>query len=258
MQLMSWQSGTLIFLAYLAVATLVRPRLARERRMRAALCVLAGAMVLALSMALPGEHLLNAWVLPPTLLWIGYWGTGQLFVAPMPVLERGLLAIDRGLRVDDIAARLPSSVVEILELAYTAVYPLIPIALWLALQHGISADRFWTVVLVTDYVCFGMLPWFQTRPPRSLGVQTPWRSRWRAINLRVLDAGSVQVNTFPSGHAAEAMAVFLILASASWPVSAAMLICAVAISAGAVFGRYHYAADAIAGWLVALIVFSFA
>jgi membrane-associated phospholipid phosphatase len=257
MHLMSWQAGTLIFLAYLAVATLLRPRVPREQRMRAAVCVLAGAIVLALSMAVGGQHVLNAWILPPSLLWIAYWGTGQLFVAPVPSLERGLLAIDRGLRVDDIAARLPPPIVEILELAYTAVYPLVPIALWLALEQGISADRFWTVVLVTDYICFGMLPWFQTRPPRSLGVQTPWRSRWRPINMRVLDAGSVQVNTFPSGHAAEAMAVFLILGTASWPISAALLVCALAISAGAVFGRYHYAADAIAGWLVALLVFSF-
>ena len=29
---------------------------------------------------------------------------------------------------------------------------------------------------------------------------------------------------------------------------------AAAISAGAVLGRYHYAADAIAGWAVALLV----
>jgi len=27
-----------------------------------------------------------------------------------------------------------------------------------------------------------------------------------------------------------------------------------AISAGAVLGRYHYAADAIAGWIVAVVV----
>jgi hypothetical protein len=34
-----------------------------------------------------------------------------------------------------------------------------------------------------------------------------------------------------------------------------MFLNAVAISAGAVFGRYHYAADALAGWLVALLVY---
>jgi hypothetical protein len=31
---------------------------------------------------------------------------------------------------------------------------------------------------------------------------------------------------------------------------------AAAISAGTVFGRYHYATDAVAGWLVALAVYS--
>jgi hypothetical protein len=33
-----------------------------------------------------------------------------------------------------------------------------------------------------------------------------------------------------------------------------MFAAAAAISAGAVLGRYHYAADAVAGWLVALLV----
>jgi hypothetical protein len=30
----------------------------------------------------------------------------------------------------------------------------------------------------------------------------------------------------------------------------------VAVSAGAVLGRYHYAADALAGWAVAIVVYS--
>jgi membrane-associated phospholipid phosphatase len=33
-----------------------------------------------------------------------------------------------------------------------------------------------------------------------------------------------------------------------------MSLMALAISAGAVLGRYHYAADVLAGWLVALVV----
>jgi hypothetical protein len=41
---------------------------------------------------------------------------------------------------------------------------------------------------------------------------------------------------------------------APWPIVTAIFLNAVAISAGAVFGRYHYAADAILGWIVALIV----
>jgi membrane-associated phospholipid phosphatase len=64
------------------------------------------------------------------------------------------------------------------------------------------------------------------------------------------------VNTFPSGHAAEALAAALLCLDAPAPVAAWMFFNAAAISAGAVFGRYHYAADALAGWLVALLVYA--
>jgi hypothetical protein len=42
------------------------------------------------------------------------------------------------------------------------------------------------------------------------------------------------------------------------PIAVAMSIAAVAISAGAVLGRYHYALDAVAGWLVAVAVYGVA
>jgi membrane-associated phospholipid phosphatase len=64
------------------------------------------------------------------------------------------------------------------------------------------------------------------------------------------------VNTVPSGHAAEALAAALMLSSAPWPVASIMWIFAASISAGAVFGRYHFALDAVAGWLVALGVWA--
>jgi hypothetical protein len=255
---MSWQAGTVVFLIYLAVVGLVRPGLAGHRRFSALGCVAAAAALLSLSFALPGDHGLNVWIIPPTLLFIGYWGSGRLFVRPSPALERALLAGDRALRIDAIAARMPGSLVELLELSYTGIYPLMPIALFFALREGVSADRFWTVVVVTDYICFGMLPWFQTRPPRSAGAPVPWRSHWRGLNVLVLDRTSVQVNTFPSGHAAEALAAFLLVSGAAWPIALAMFTAALLISAATVFGRYHYAADAFAGWVVALVVFALA
>ena len=89
-------------------------------------------------------------------------------------------------------------------------------------------------------------PWWQPGEP--------WRSSLRALNLRLLGAASIRVNTFPSGHAAEALAAALLVANAPSVVVAWMLFNALAVSAGAVFGRYHYATDAIAGWLVALAV----
>jgi PAP2 superfamily protein len=250
-----WQIGSAIFLGYLLLVAALPRRLAPGRRARVVVGVLSGLTVLAVSTMLARDGFANVWILPPALLLIGYWTSGLLFVAPMPRAERWLASIDAGLRIQPLAGRFPAPLVELLEFAYSAVGPLIPIALYLALRQGVSADRFWSVVLFTDYVCFGMLPWIQTRPPRAVGFDVPWPSRFRAVNIRMLAASSVQVNTFPSGHAAEALACALLVTGAPAPVVMWMFFNAIAISAGAVFGRYHYAADAIAGWAVALLVY---
>ena len=144
-----------------------------------------------------------------------------------------------------------------LEAAYAGVYLLVPIALLLllALFPASDPDAFWSVVLITDFVCFGVLPWVQTRPPRALEGGEPWTSSIRSFNLRLLGATSIQVNTFPSGHAAEGLAAFLLVLAAPLPIVALMFVAALAVSAGAVFGRYHFLADALAGWAVAVVVF---
>lgn len=250
-----WQLASAIFLGYLVLVAAMPRGLRRHNRIRVVWGAGLGFGLLAVSVALPIDGPANVTFLPTALLLIGYWTSGLLFVAPMPRAERMLASIDVALRIQPLAARFPRAVVEFLEFAYSSVYAMIVIALFLALRQGVSADRFWTVVLVTDYLCFGMLPWFQTRPPRAAGFDVPWTSRWRTVNIRMLDASSVQVNTFPSGHAAEALACALLVSGGPAPVVAWMFFNAAAISAGAVFGRYHYAADAIAGWLVALVVY---
>ena len=249
-----WQLGSLVFFGYVALVAML-PRRMRPARQAGALAGAAlGAGVIGLSRILPADGVANVWLLPPGALLIGYWTSGLLFVAPMPRAERMLAAVDAGLRIRQIAARTPRLVAEALEFAYAAIYPMIPLALYLALEQGISANRFWATILLTDYLCFGMLPWLQTRPPRAVGLDAAWRSRWRAVNLKMLAAGSVQVNTFPSGHAAEALACALLLSAGPPLLAGAMFVAAAAIAAGTVFGRYHYAADAIAGWAVALLV----
>jgi hypothetical protein len=152
--------------------------------------------------------------------------------------------------------RTPIWIAEILELSYLAVYPLIPLALLIHLAYvpGPDADRFWTVVLITDYVCFGMLPFIQTRPPRALETSHPWSARLRSMNLGLLHHTSIGMNTVPSGHAAEALAAALLVLAAPAGIVAVMFIAAAAVSAGAVFGRYHYSLDIISGWATALAV----
>jgi hypothetical protein len=248
-----WELGSAVFFVYLAVTALSRGGRPGARP-RALAASAAGLLLTAASARMNDSPILHAWVLPPILLLTAYWGTGALFVAPMPSVERRLHDCDETLAIRSIAARLPRACAELFEFAYSGVYPTIPLALWIALGRGESPAHFWSVVLFTDYVCFGCLPWIQSRPPRALEAEPPWRSRWRTVNLRILESGSVGVNTVPSGHAAEGLVCALLATGAPWPVVIAMFLNAAAISAGAVFGRYHYAADVILGWIVAVIV----
>lgn len=252
------ERATLLFFAYCAVVAFIVPRLDRARRLRALAFSAAGISLAFASTRAATSPILHDWLLPPILLLVAYWGTGCLFAGPMPRIERALGRVDEALRVPQIAARCPKALVELLELAYLAVYPVVPVALIvrvLTLERP-DLDSFWGVVLVTDYVCFGALPWIQTRPPRALEARPPWQSSVRRLNLWLLGSASIKVNTFPSGHAAEALAAALLLSAAAWPVFLTMLIVAAAIAAGAVFGRYHYAADALTGFLVAIAVWS--
>ena len=252
-----WQTASLTFFLYIAAIALSMRGLSGRQRALAIAGSAAGLGVSAAAVAAP-RPILNDWIVPPALLLLGYWTSGLLFVAPMPRVERVLQAIDERLRIRAAAGAAPRIVAELLEFAYAAVYPVIPLALVIHVSTADDPDpsRFWTVILVTDYLCFGMLPWIQTRTPRSLEDGQPWRAALRAMNLRLLGRTSIHVNTFPSGHAAEALAAALLVSTAPAPVFAAMLLVALAIAAGAALGRYHYAADVFAGWIVASLVWS--
>jgi membrane-associated phospholipid phosphatase len=256
--LRNWEIASVVLFAYTAVLAAILRGLAPRIRARAFAGSGAGLVVIAASVLTPSNVLLHGWVLPPLLLLLAYWTSGLLFTAPMPRAEQALFQIDRFLHVRVISSIAPRWTAEFLEFSYAAVYALIPIALVLHLRFTASPDydRFWTVILVTDYVCFAVLPWIQTRPPRALEPDDPWRSSLRAFNLGLLGAASIRVNTFPSGHAAEALAAALLVSTAPAAVFAWMLFNALAVSAGAVLGRYHYATDAFTGWLVAAAVWA--
>jgi PAP2 superfamily protein len=249
-----WLTASFTYFLYVTAVAILLPRLPRAARVRAMTLAGAGLAFTALAVYARPVRVLDEWLLPPILLLTAYWATGCLFVAPMARAERALWALDHRLGMWTWSARTPRWLATLLELAYAGVYPLIPIALAVHLEYASvpDADRFWSVVLITDYICFGVLPWIQTRPPRALEPAAPWRVPVRRFNLRLLGTASIQVNTFPSGHSAEALAAALFVVDAPWPVAAGMVVTAAAISAGAVLGRYHYAADVLAGWAVAL------
>jgi membrane-associated phospholipid phosphatase len=183
----------------------------------------------------------------------------------MPHAEAWLAKWDRWL-FDELGlrraiARAPRLVLELLEAAYLSVYVLIPLGfaiVWFG-APDLDVRRYWTVVVSAELICYAMLPWIRTRPPRSLGDHLDIDMRpivLRGINLRVLHRGSIHANTVPSGHAAGALATALMVMEYNLIAGTALLALAFAIMAGSVVGRYHYAMDSVLGALVAVIVWA--
>ena len=69
----------------------------------------------------------------------------------------------------------------------------------------------------------------------------------RQANVRVLAACGNAWNTLPSGHAAGAAAVAVMVVRSGSPWAPVFLLLAVGIALGTVRGRYHYAVDTILG-----------
>ena len=250
-----WQLASVAFFVYVMVLSATRS--GAHRAARKALVAGTGGLLATWASSATDSRLLTEWIWPPALLLIAYWSSGLLFIAPRAGQEAALQSLDDRLHVRDFATRTPRALAEILEIAYAGVYLLIPLALAAHLAFAVSPDPdwFWSVVLITDFVCFAALPWIQTRPPRALEARAPWHASFRRFNVRMLGATSIQANTFPSGHAAEALVAALLVAGAPIGIVVVMSAAALAVSAGAGLGRYHFLADALAGWAVAIAVF---
>lgn len=256
----SFEWATLGFYAYCCLVALIQRSLPIRRRIE----ILAGAAAIAGLAAwaptAPWRDLfaIRDWILPGAVYLLGgYTLSGRFYVDPMPRLECQLVTIDQRLGAPGWSARLPIGPLEFAEISYLAVYVMVglgPLVAYAAAGLA-EVERFWSIVLTADYVCFACMPWAQTRTPRALEGEPPTsRSRVRRLNLLVLGGFSHERNTFPSGHAAEALAVVLALARAAPGVSLVLAPLAVGVGAGSVIGRYHFAADAIAGYAVALVV----
>jgi hypothetical protein len=263
---------TVAYFAYLAGAAAVVPRIGRRPR-RLAIGTALAVVIAVLTFATFGTRatLWRDWM-PLIYILIGYWLPALLVTNTNPVFERKLMTFDRRLGIENaatISRRAPRGVIELLELAYLCCSPMVPFGfacLWVAGLRE-ESDRFWTAVLLAVFGCYGVLPWIPTRPPRAIeGAPAfatasagagPLRSPGlvRRVNERVLGLASIQLNTFPSGHAAASLATALAV-GARLPLAGLPLgLLALAIAVGSVVGRYHYAADALAGAALAVLGF---
>ncbi|MBI2821033.1 MAG: phosphatase PAP2 family protein [Acidobacteria bacterium] len=257
----------LVFFLSFTVFAWTRPFGARRRRRAAGLGVAGIGMVLAGRFArhvLPDSAgmVVHDW-LPVPLMLLAYWQAGQLFREPNQALQVWLERFDQ--RVYESLPQLHAGerarawTAVYFEVAYLLCYPLVPLAIGILYSAGMShrVQEFWTAVLPPTYLCYAMVPFIQTLPPRRLPQQRDQRapSGIRALNVWILGHASIRVNTFPSAHVAASTAAALVLLSFLPPAGMIFLWMAVSIAIGSVAGRYHYAADAFTGAGVAAAAF---
>jgi hypothetical protein len=258
---------TIGYFLYLIATAVAVPGLTPNRRARVAIFSFAVLGVIGgiATVDASWTRIVRPW-LPLVYLVAAYWLPSRLVTRTNQAFEARLAAWDRLPLVSRIATfrtRAPVAVLEALELAYLFCYPLVPlgfVALALTGQTtGADSDRFWTTVLGAALPCYGTLPWLPTRPPRAMEIaETGAIASVRVINAQVLQSVSVGWNTFPSGHAAASVATALAVGARMPVVGAVFGVIAIGICIGSVTGRYHYAADAIAGVVLGVAAFAFA
>jgi membrane-associated phospholipid phosphatase len=147
-----------------------------------------------------------------------------------------------------------------LELCYALVYavgPCLVAIFYVQRRRGLVNQAIFLYLLGT-LLSYALFPYFPSGPPRIVfgGSDMPNAiSPVRQFNLWIVNGYGIHSSVFPSAHVSSAFsaawALFLFLPSKrrfGW----GMLIYAVSVSAAAVYGRYHYAADAAAGFMVSL------
>jgi len=249
-----------VYLAYLVAAAWATQLPWRRRARVTIVAAVDAALIWWMSRQSGAWTAVRDWQAVPQIL-IGYELSGNFFQRPMVGVEAWLSNIDRSLferqGLGVAIARVPRGVLELLETAYVSVYLVLPagFAVALAASPHLDVDRYWSIVILAELASYATLPWIQTRPPRALNDQMAIAARpvaVRRLNEFILKYGRVQVNTFPSGHAAGALATGLAVAAVSPAAGWAFGLLAVGIVAGSIVGRYHYAADSLAGLLLAV------
>ena len=254
-------------LFFLVVVAWLRPISPRQRRQITALGLL-GAALIAARQALSLRSPLTASVvgdwLPCLLMLIVYWQAGRFFGKPHENFQDWLVEFDRhwiGAFLDRWTHYWNSTWVGMyFELAYLLCYGLIPcgVAVLYWTHHRSAVDQYWATVLPASYLCYLLVPFAQSLPPRLLPGSgcAPYAKRYtfRAMNLFILRRASIHLNTFPSAHVAATVAASLVLMRWAPAVGVLFLLIALSIAAGAVLGRYHYALDVILGGLLPLCI----
>jgi membrane-associated phospholipid phosphatase len=149
----------------------------------------------------------------------------------------------------------------VLELCYCLVYAVgaVAVAILLLNKRRDQIDRFWLAYLVGTLGAYALFPYFPSEPPRVVfpGADLPHVvTAIRRFNLWVVGGYGIHSSVFPSAHVSSAL-------SAGWGLMAAiperrwigglLLAYGLSVAVATVYGRYHFATDAVAGVAISLM-----
>jgi membrane-associated phospholipid phosphatase len=148
-----------------------------------------------------------------------------------------------------------------LEACYALVYAVAPfvVAIFYLQRRFTRVNSAVFLYLLGTLLAYALFPFFPSDPPRIAfaGDDLPnYFTSLRHLNLWLVNDYGIHSSVFPSAHVSSAF-------SAAWALFAflperrrygwGMLIYAVSVAVATVYGRYHYAADAVAGFAISLV-----
>ena len=203
--------------------------------------------------------------LPAPLLLIAYWTAGRLFTSPNEKLQNRLARFDQkvfgSLKRYRTGAGVPRAIATCLEFAYMLCYSLVPFGIGDTLYrtHAALCRR-----VLDDCAVIGIpVLWSPSICPDSAAADAAGRGRTHSPDYKI--SANESLDPSPRQHSSKylpqrprrngilglACAASLAAGSGDGP------FCwfSISIAVGAVLGRYHYAADAMIGAAVAIVVF---
>ncbi|HEY6347512.1 MAG TPA: phosphatase PAP2 family protein [Bryobacteraceae bacterium] len=147
----------------------------------------------------------------------------------------------------------------ILEIAYSLVYTLAPFSIAVLYLTGRRdrVDRFLFVFVLGVLLCYAQFPFWPSEPPRVVffGQDSPsYDTVFRRFNLWMLGNYGIHTSVFPSAHVSGAFAAAFGMrqaAPSAKGVTRFLFVIAILIAVATFYGRYHYATDVMAGFLIA-------
>ncbi len=148
----------------------------------------------------------------------------------------------------------------ILEVSYSLVYAILPfsLAVLYICRRRDLVDSFLVTFLLGVLSAYALFPCFPSEPPRTVFPGEDFPSCvtvFRRFNWWLLGGYGIHTSVFPSAHVSGAFSgawgMLRVLDRPRW-VGRLLVVLAVLIATATVYGRYHYAVDALAGFALSV------